>query len=174
MTSSTGQITPYAIAGGLALSLLIVFVYAMGKRKESPQADEQLPEVDLSVFDSPDMPGSGRCMNGELIAMLQNLQHKSGYPVFKNISSGARSPAHNSRVGGVRNSSHLTPTCRAVDIRVPTAAVRDRLVRIAVSLGFRRIGIGRTFIHLDNDPSKSQRVVWGYPAGSPAPFNPFA
>jgi hypothetical protein len=40
-------------------------------------------------------------------------------------------------------------------------------------VGFKRIGVGRTFVHLDVDASKSQNVAWGYPKGAKAAVNPF-
>lgn len=149
-----------ALGIGIGAGLLIAAIAAA-----SAQA---LP--DTKPFDSPDIPGSGKCMNTDFLRMLQDLERVSGYPVFDNINSGARSPAHNHKVGGVSNSAHKMPTCRAADIHVPNIDVRDYLVEKAVKVGFRRIGIARTFIHLDNDPSKAQDVAWGYPN---LPYNPF-
>ncbi len=129
--------------------------------------------VDLSVFDSPDMPGSGNCMDRRLIAMLHNLSVKTGYPIFSWINSGARSEAHNRKVGGVRNSSHKMPACKAVDIGASSRSIRNNLVMAARDVGFKRIGVGNTFVHLDVDEGKSQYVAWGYPSGRPAEVNPF-
>lgn len=129
--------------------------------------------VDLSVFDSPDAPGSGNCMDRRLIAMLHNLSVKTGYPIFDWINSGARSESHNSKVGGVRNSSHKVPNCKAVDIKASSKSVRNRLVMAAREVGFKRIGVGNTFVHLDVDEHKSQYVAWGYPSGSRPAINPF-
>ena len=47
------------------------------------------------------------------------------------------------------------------------------LIIEARSLGFKRIGVGKTFIHLGIDESKSQFVVWGYPSGSRPDVNLF-
>ncbi|MGB3467079.1 MAG: D-Ala-D-Ala carboxypeptidase family metallohydrolase [Cyclobacteriaceae bacterium] len=148
-------------AGSFLLSLIII------KRLRKTTI---MKDIDYSDFDSPDIPGSGKCMNKELIAMLVELEKKSGYPLFDNINSGARSEAHNKLTGGVKNSAHKIPVCRAVDIGIPNHTIRDRLVKEAVKIGFKRIGIANTFIHLDNDPSKPQNVAWGYPK---APYNPF-
>lgn len=130
-------------------------------------------DVDLSVFDSPDSPGSGACMDKEFIKKLKKLQQKTKLPIFTWINSGARTDYWNAKVGGVSNSSHKIPTCKAADIKTPTKAIRNQLVRAAVAVGFKRIGIGNTFIHLDTDDAKSQYVAWGYPAGNKPPFNPF-
>ena len=43
----------------------------------------------------------------------------------------------------------------------------------ARDVGFKRIGVGNTFVHLDIDEGKSQYVAWGYPSGTVAAVNPF-
>lgn len=130
-------------------------------------------KVDLSIFDSPDLPGSGACMDRVFIKMLQRLAKVTRLPVFEMINSGARSAYWNAKVGGVSNSSHKIPTCRAADIKAPTKAIRNKLVVAAKLVGFKRIGVGKTFVHLDNDPTKRQYVAWGYPSGTKPPINPF-
>lgn len=129
--------------------------------------------IDLSKFDSPDIPGSGACMDKTFLNMLRQIEKKTGYPIFEWINSGARSPYWNTKVGGVINSAHKIPTCKAADIRTENSVVRDRIISAAKAAGIKRIGIGKTFVHLDNDTSKKQNVAWGYPAGSPPPYNPF-
>ena len=131
-------------------------------------------KIDTSKFDSPDIPGSGKCIDKTFLKMLQQVQKKTGYPIFDWINSGARSAYWNSRVGGVRSSAHLIPTCKAADIGFRNRTIRDNIVKAAREVGFKRIGIGSNFIHLDNDSTKKQYVAWGYPAGSPPPYNPFA
>lgn len=161
----------YVGLGTLSIVLVGAFlVYWKGRKRMI-----RLPTrpIDLSLFDSPDIPGSGRCMDRRLLFMLKQLEAKTGYPIFKHINSGARSPLHNRKVGGVSNSSHKIPTCKAVDIGVPNTYIRNLLVRSARDVGFKRIGVGRTFVHLDVDSAKSQYVAWGYPAGAPAEVNPF-
>jgi len=133
--------------------------------------------INYAVFDSPDIPGSGKCIDKELVGKLKKLEKLTGYPIFEKINSGARSPKHNKSVGGVSNSAHLMPKCKAVDISTKgrttkeTNAIRDKLVFGAKKVGFKRIGIGRTFVHLDNDASKTQYIAWGYPK---PPYNPFS
>ena len=131
-------------------------------------------QIDLSSFDSPDQPGSGACMDKTFITMLQKVQQKTGLPIFEWINSGARSEYWNRKVGGVKNSAHKMPACKAADIKTPTKAIRDQLIHAAKEVGFTRIGIGKTFIHLDNDESKPQYVAWGYTKGQRPPLNPFA
>ncbi|MDR1975579.1 MAG: peptidase M15 [Campylobacteraceae bacterium] len=65
------------------------------------------------------------------------------------ITSGCRCEKHNTKVGGVENSAHLKGY--AVDIALPQI---DRVVIIlALRKEFNRIGIGKTFIHVDIDPA---------------------
>ncbi len=158
----------FGMAGVAALAIVVSVVVSGNKRKKEVQ------KVDLSVFDSPDQPGSGRCMDRRFIWMLLRLQKETDLPIFKWINSGARSAYWNSKVGGVNNSAHKIPTCKAADIKTPTKADQLKLVKAARKIGFKRIGIAKTFVHLDIDNSKRQYVAWGYPAGTKPPFNPFA
>lgn len=166
----------YVGLGTLSILMIGAFViYRKSKTKSVKNRVMQMTQrpIDLSVFDSPDLPGSGNCMDRQLIFMLQQLEARTGYPIFQWINSGARSPAHNSKVGGVSSSSHKIPTCKAVDIKAQTTFIRNHLVSVARDVGFKRIGVGKTFVHLDTDDMKSQYVAWGYPSGTPAEVNPF-
>ena len=71
------------------------------------------------------------------------------------ISSGARSIYYNTKVGGGANSSHKIPLCKAADIKTPNIKMRNKIVYTAKQVGFKRIGIGRTCVHLDNDETKN-------------------
>ena len=164
----------YVGLGTLSVLLFGAFlVYKKQKSKKKPVKVISQQSIDLSVFDSPDTPGSGNCMDKQLIFMLQQLEARTGYPIFSWINSGARSSSHNRKVGGVSNSSHKMPTCKAVDIKAYSKSIRNNLVTAARDVGFKRIGVGNTFVHLDTDDMKSQYVAWGYPSGTPAEVNPF-
>ncbi len=158
------------------LSVLLFGAFVVYKTKKSKKKQVQIISqqfIDLSVFDSPDISGSGNCMDRQLIFMLQQLEARTGYPIFSWINSGARSPSHNLKVGGVSNSSHKMPTCKAVDIKANSKSIRNHIVSAARNVGFKRIGVGKTFVHLDTDDLKSQYVAWGYPSGTKAEVNPF-
>ncbi len=75
------------------------------------------------------------------------------------ITSGYRCKKHNKEVGGVRSSSHLKGF--AVDIAVPDNITRLKILRGLIIAGFRRIGIGKDFIHVDIDPTKPNNI-WLY------------
>ena len=109
-------------------------------------------------FDSPDEPGSGKNMSDELLHMLDATRKKFGKPI--KINSGYRSEAHNRKVGGTSGSSHLKGL--AVDIACDGSVNRFELCNILLEVGFKRIGIGKYFIHVDIDKDKSQHVMWLY------------
>ena len=117
-----------------------------------------MKHFDLSEFDSPDEPGSGKNMDGVLLEMLDQAREYAGIPF--NINSGFRSKTHNARVGGVEDSSHTKG--HAVDISCRDSRSRWLIVNALMIAGFNRIGIASTFIHVDNDPTKDENVIWKY------------
>lgn len=163
----------YLTIGTLTLTAISAFFVYRRFRTKKKSSQTTTRAIDLSVFDSPDMPGSGNCMDRRLLMMLQRLEMQTGYPIFDWINSGARSESHNRKVGGASRSSHKIPTCMAVDIGVPSKDIRNQLIYEARNIGFKRIGVGRTFVHLDTDENKSQYVAWGYPSGRKPDVNPF-
>lgn len=121
-----------------------------------------------SEFDSPDVPGSGKKMQNSTLALLDRARTIAGIPFF--IVSGYRTASHNEEVGGVQNSAHTRGY--GVDIRTGPETQKI-IIKALIQAGFKRIGIGSNFVHADNDPAKPSPTAWGYPVGSPAPFNPF-
>jgi len=114
----------------------------------------------LSEFDCPTDSGSGENMELAFLKKLDNCRELAGIP-FK-INSGYRSPKHNTKIGGVKNSSHTNIPCNAVDIHAASSEERYRILEAAIKTGFNRIGIGKNFIHLDTDKKKSPNVIWHY------------
>jgi zinc D-Ala-D-Ala carboxypeptidase len=106
----------------------------------------------IKEFDSPDKPGSGKLMDESLLTMLDELRENCGFPL--KINSGVRTVARNEAVGGSVNSSHLKGL--AVDIHCTESAKRFKIIDEALRLGFDRIGIAKTFIHLDIDHLSSE------------------
>jgi uncharacterized protein YcbK (DUF882 family) len=111
-----------------------------------------------SEFDSPDLKGSGKKMRKVFIEKLEYARINAGVP-FK-ITSGYRSKAYNKKVGGVKDSAHRK-FC-ACDISVTTSAKRFKIIYGLILAGFKRIGIGKNFIHCDTSKIKSQKVAWIY------------
>jgi uncharacterized protein YcbK (DUF882 family) len=112
----------------------------------------------LEEFDSPDEPGSGSNMHEEILHMLDAVRKKYGKPI--KINSGYRTVDRNKKIGGVKNSSHLKGL--AVDISCKESKDRFTLLNLLIEVGFRIIGIAKSFIHVDIDKNKSQDVAWGY------------
>ena len=100
-------------------------------------------------------------MNGmkqEFADKLDDARGRAGVP-FK-INSGYRCVAHNKAVGGSLTSSHLDGW--AVDIEAKSSRQRFKIIEGLIGAGIKRIGIGKTFIHADDDPDKSPEVAWLY------------
>jgi len=108
-------------------------------------------------FDSPDEIGSGlEHMRLSFVDKLDRLRVKARIRVH--INSGYRTNARNIAAGGIRNSAHCFG--RAADIATPTSKEKFAVVKAAVKIGFRRIGVGKNFVHVDDDETKPQDVMW--------------
>jgi uncharacterized protein YcbK (DUF882 family) len=75
------------------------------------------------------------------------------------ITSALRCAEYNKAIGGKPDSAHVKGL--ALDIYCPTSRERFELYDRLRPL-FNRIGIGKDFIHVDADESKSQNVMWVY------------
>ena len=116
----------------------------------------QLKHFVLSEFDSPDAPGSGSQMQEEFLKKLDAARGIANVP-FK-INSGFRTAAHNKKVGGEPNSSHTKGW--AADIAYSTGAEGYKILTALFNVGFTRIGIYKSWIHADCDPSLPAKVIW--------------
>ena len=112
----------------------------------------------LEEFDSPDEKGSGSKMNEELLNMLDVARKNYGKPI--KINSGYRTANHNKKVGGKSGSSHLKGL--AADISCNNSVDRFKIEGILREVGFNRLGVASTFIHVDMDKNKSPNVMWVY------------
>lgn len=81
------------------------------------------------------------------------------------INSGYRTPHHNEYVGGVDDSAHTRGY--ASDIRWGGYSEEQKIaiLKALYKAGFRRFGIGRNYVHVDNDPDKGSPAVWNYGSG---------
>ena len=101
--------------------------------------------------------GCGRvAVTTRLISLLEKARIIYGKPM--RISSGYRCPDHNAAVGG--GPEH--PAGEAADIFCVFAADRFRLVSALYDAGFRRIGVGDSFIHAGSSATLPQDVMWTY------------
>lgn len=74
------------------------------------------------------------------------------------INSGYRCPENNTKCGGSPTSSHMRGL--AADIRCTTSRERYQILNALLTHGFSRIGIYRSFIHVDDDKNKPGFVIW--------------
>ena len=122
-----------------------------------------LKHFNFEEFDCPTLEGSGlpttdggkMCI--DFLHKLDEARELAGVP-FK-ITSGYRSPQHNLDVGGRIGSSHIKGL--AVDIACVNSHQRQKILTALIQVGFKRIGIGKSFIHSDLDPDKPN-AIWLY------------
>ena len=113
-------------------------------------------------FDSPLQEGSGQLMSDEIISLLDHARDLAGTP-FK-ITSGYRIEADIQRLkkAGYKvssKSSHLKGL--AADIACDNTT-RYNILDSLMKVGFNRIGISSSFIHVDIDPDKPPFTIWTY------------
>ncbi len=99
-----------------------------------------------------------RASHPELVQRLERIRQLYRKPIV--ILSGVRCEAQNAAVNGVLNSEHLTG--EAVDIACTESAARMPLLKFALLADVRRIGIGKTFLHLGISKTHDQDVCWLY------------
>lgn len=96
-------------------------------------------------------------MSVKLLEMLNRVREFVGFPLV--LTSAFRSPASEKSCGRSGSSAHTKGM--AVDIYCIDGVSRLAIVQAAFAIGFRRIGIGPDFIHLDIDSTKS-KAMWTY------------
>lgn len=89
---------------------------------------------------------------------LDSARGLAGIPF--NVNSGYRCPAHNTQVGSKSTSSHTKGL--ACDIGATSSSQRFAILSALLEVGFKRIGIAKTFIHVDYDKDKTSKVAWIY------------
>lgn len=114
-------------------------------------------------FDSPDVQGSGQLMDKAFLDMLDFAREIYGKPM--EITSGFRTQEYNQDLkargyAASDKSSHLKGL--AADVLCTQGTDRWDMVDSFIKAGFKRIGIAKTFIHVDCDPDKPPFVIWTY------------
>lgn len=95
-------------------------------------------------------------LKDELVQKLDGARELAHIPFV--ITSGLRSPEHNTEVGGVEGSEHITG--EGCDLRVRNSHERFLILNSALKVGFNRIGLYPKHIHLGVSKSNPQEVVW--------------
>jgi len=95
-------------------------------------------------------------MQQSTLDMLDNIRRKAGIPLI--LNSAYRTPKWDKEHGHSGSGAHTKGY--AADIRCKDSANKYKIVRAAMELGVPRIGVYENFIHVDNDPSLPQNVLW--------------
>ena len=96
-------------------------------------------------------------MKEEFLIKMDEARELAGIPFI--INSAYRSPSHPESIKNP-TSSHIKGL--AFDISVKDSRQRFIILDALLKVGFTRIGIADTFIHVDLDLDKSQKVIWTY------------
>jgi len=95
-------------------------------------------------------------MNLDFVRKIDIARDLAGVPFI--ISSAYRTEQYNLLIGGVLTSSHINGL--AVDIYCVDASERFKILKALLTVGFNRIGIYPSHIHVDDDSSKMLYVLW--------------
>jgi len=110
-------------------------------------------------FDSPDAKGSGgEHMDEHFVRDLDVLRSLYGKAMVIKPGGGYRTATYNSKIGGHPNSLHMKGM--AADIRIHNGIERGDIVRLAIELGFKGIGVYDKHIHLDSRATKYSLIMW--------------
>lgn len=113
-------------------------------------------------------------MSVAFIDMLENARERLEVYNKKNplkrivfiINSGFRSKHYNNSLkGSVLNSAHIDGQAADISTAGYSVAQKERMLDALYKAGFRRFGIMKNAIHVDNDASKPQNSVWNYDGG---------
>jgi len=140
----------------IVIAIITIILLTLRAYKKKKMQIKQCKYFQISEFDSPDVPGSGKNMQHSTLLMLCEARKIAGIPFI--INSGYRTKLHNQEVGGVTNSAHLIGC--ATDIST-TSKTQVIILKALKQAGFKRFGIYSTFIHVDNDSTKTQFTYWG-------------
>lgn len=96
-------------------------------------------------------------MNEEFMQKLDDARSICSYKFV--LNSAYRSPEYEKLQGRSGTSSHCKGL--AVDISCLTSQCRLKMLLALLAVGFRRIGIYPTFLHVDSDISKPASIWYG-------------
>ena len=95
----------------------------------------------------------------KLASVFENIRAMYGLPIT--INSAYRTPEHNRKIGGARNSQHVQG--RALDLHPPKKCPIEKFYndirQNADDFGIHGIGHYKTFVHVDIRPS-NKLVAW--------------
>ena len=97
-------------------------------------------------------------MDAGFLDLLDRVREAAGIPLV--LNSAYRSPAWELKQGRSGTGAHTLGV--AVDICCNTYQNRFKIVRAALACGITRIGIAKTYVHLDASKRHAQEVIWDY------------
>lgn len=97
-------------------------------------------------------------MQQSTLDLIDKLRDDVKTPLI--LSCAYRTRAWDISKGRSGNSAHTTG--HAVDIRCSDNATRMKIIKAALKIGIKRIGIEGSFVHVDNSPTLDQDVIWTY------------
>lgn len=97
-------------------------------------------------------------LNPRFVEMLVHAQKMAGFQFT--LTSAFRSQAYERENGRKGSSSHCKGL--AVDVSSRDSHARYKVVIAAAMAGVPRIGIGKTFVHLDIDETKAHPIIFHY------------
>ena len=112
------------------------------------------------------MTGYTNNLHPDLLAILTQLEAHMG--ISLQINSGYRDPTHNEEVGGVQGSEHTYDPAEGADVFCQRSSTRYTMLKTLFEMGVRRIGIGKTFLHVGIAADKPLDVAWDYYPDSPS------
>ena len=109
---------------------------------------------ELSEFDCQET-GKNK-MSHPFLHRLDELRERCGFPFT--ITSGYRSSTHSAEVKKTTVGQHVLGV--AADIAVKDGNQKYLVIKYAMELGFKGVGVAKTFIHVDD--RRGVPVVWSY------------
>jgi uncharacterized protein YcbK (DUF882 family) len=97
-------------------------------------------------------------MNQDAVNFLDRMRDIAGIPVV--LNSAYRSKAY--ELGKKRTGTGAHTLGRAFDIRCIDDGTRWKLIDAAIQVGCTRIGVAKTYVHVDFSPVHTQGVIWTY------------
>ena len=101
--------------------------------------------------------GCGEChMDQNFLDIMDQIREDVGEAL--GVVSGYRCIKHDNEIHGDGNH----PEGKAVDFAAPLSQIRFKIVSAAIRLGIKRMGIAKTFIHIDTVAEHPQNCIWLY------------
>ena len=94
----------------------------------------------------------------EFLIFIEKVRRHYDAPM--KITSAFRCEKHNDKVGGAKNSAHLSGL--ACDVAITDSQTRLKLIRSAVACGVKGLGLHKSFLHLDITARPTGDVAWFY------------